>query len=93
MAANDIVLIIGAIGVLITSIATAIVTLRRVDTVRDVLREDVDTVKMVLQEDVQAVHKIVNQQRTDMLSYQEKLVTALVAAGIHVPTDESLKKD
>lgn len=82
MVATDIVLILGAVGVLITSIVGAIVTLRRVE----------DT-KKVLKEEVQEVHKIVNQQRTDMLSYQEKLVGALVSAGIHVPTDESLKKE
>lgn len=81
MVATDIVLILGAVGVLITSVVGAIVTLRRVD-----------ETKRALKEDVQGVHKIVNQQRTDMMSYQEKLIAALVAAGIHVPEDKSLKK-
>ena len=39
---------------------------------------------------VQSVHKIVNQQRTDMLRFQEALVRALIAAGIEVPIDQSL---
>jgi hypothetical protein len=78
---TDVVLLLGAIGVLVTTLTTAIVTLRRVDATKEVLRKD-----------VQDVHKIVNQQRTDMLSYQEKLIGSLVAAGIHVPEDKSLKR-
>lgn len=74
-------LLLGALGVLVTTISTAIVTLRRVDATKEVLRQD-----------VQDVHKIVNQQRTDMLSYQEKLIASLVSAGIHVPEDKSLKR-
>ena len=81
MTTADVVLLLGAVGVLITTISTAIVTLRRVKETKETLRTD-----------VQAVHKIVNQQRTDMLSYQEKLVKSLIAAGIHVPEDTSLKK-
>jgi len=80
MIVADIVLLLGAVGVLITTISTAILTLRRVRETKEVLRQD-----------VQDVHKIVNQQRTDMLAYQEKLVTSLVAAGLHVPEDTSLK--
>lgn len=80
MPASDIVLIITALGVLIGTIASAIVTLRRVD-----------SVKVELKEDVQGVHKIVNQQRTDMLAYQEKLISALRASGERVPPDESLQ--
>lgn len=38
---------------------------------------------------VQEVHKIVNQQRTDMLQYQKALVLALKTAGIEVPEDQS----
>jgi beta-lactamase regulating signal transducer with metallopeptidase domain len=77
----DVVLLLGAVGVLITTISTAILTLRRVKETKEVLRQD-----------VQDVHKIVNQQRTDMLSYQEKLIASLVSAGIHVPEDRSLKR-
>jgi beta-lactamase regulating signal transducer with metallopeptidase domain len=83
MPVSDIVLLLGAIGVLITTITTAILTLRRVDTVK----ERVEKVK----EDVQGVHKIVNQQRTDMLAYQDKLVMAIRAGGMHVPVDDSIK--
>jgi len=78
---TDVVLLMGALGVLITTITTAIMTLRRVDATKEVLRQD-----------VQDVHKIVNQQRTDMLLYQDKLVASLVSAGIHVPEDKSLKR-
>lgn len=38
---------------------------------------------------VQSVHKIVNQQRTDMVQYQRALIFALKAAGIEVPVDQS----
>ena len=78
MTPEGIVLILGGIGGLITAIVTAIVSLRKID-----------TVKATLQGDVQAVHKIVNQQRTDMLAYQDVLVTALQSAGIHVPHDKA----
>jgi len=81
MTAADIAIVLGAVGVLITSITASIVTLRRVD-----------ASKVAVQEDVAAVHKIVNQQRTDMLAYQATLVETLRASGIHVPTDESLEK-
>ena len=81
MSVTDAVLLMGAVGVLITTITTAIVTLRRVEATKEVLRQDVVD-----------VHKIVNQQRTDMLSYQEKLIASLVTAGIHVPEDKSLKR-
>ena len=40
--------------------------------------------------EVRKVHKIVNQQRTDMLKYQDHLVKTMRAAGLHVPDDESL---
>ena len=80
MTASDVVTIMGAAGVLITAIAGAIVTLRRVQDVKE-----------TLQSDVQAVHKIVNQQRTDMLAYQAKLVDALLVAGIKVPHDKALE--
>jgi hypothetical protein len=35
------------------------------------------------------VHKIVNQQRTDMLRYQRALEAALVHAGIDIPVDQA----
>ena len=88
MSVADVVLLLGAIGVLITTITTAIIALRRVETVKEVVKDTKET----LQKEVKDVHKIVNQQRTDMLSYQEKLIASLIAAGIHVPEDKSLKR-
>lgn len=82
MTPADVVLIIGAVGALVTVITSAIVSLRRID-----------SVKVELKEDVQAVHKIVNQQRTDMLAYQQTLTDLLVREGIRVPTDKSILKD
>jgi hypothetical protein len=79
---SDVVLILGAVGALVTVITAAVVSLRKIDTVKKELRED-----------VQAVHKIVNQQRTDMLAYQKTLIDVLVSKGIHVPTDSSLLKE
>jgi hypothetical protein len=38
---------------------------------------------------VQEVHKIVNQQRTDMLQYQKALIAALTEKGITIPVDQS----
>jgi len=46
---------------------------------------------VILRRDVRAVHKIVNQQRTDMLAYQARLIKALRREGLSVPEDESLK--
>jgi hypothetical protein len=79
VSAVDISIILGAVGVLVTSITGAIINLRRTDQVKE-----------VLQGDVREVHKIVNQQRTDMLAYQKQLEMALRAAGVHVPEDKSL---
>lgn len=84
MSGSDIALIITAVGVLVSTVVGAVVTLRRVDGVKT----EVDGVKT----DVQGVHQIVNQQRTDMLAYQRTLIEALQAQGIHVPTDQSLQK-
>lgn len=79
MSVADVVLILGAVGALITVVTGAIVSLRKIENVRADLKEE-----------VQGVHKIVNQQRTDMLAYQKTLIDVLVSKGIHVPTDESL---
>lgn len=38
----------------------------------------------------QEVHKIVNQQRTDMLAHQAVLESTLRSAGVAVPKDKSL---
>lgn len=82
MEVADIILIIGALGGLVTVVTAAIVSLRRID-----------SVKTELKQEVQEVHKIVNQQRTDMLAYQKTLIDALVSSGIHVPTDKSVLKE
>ena len=39
---------------------------------------------------VDAVHVLVNQQHTDLLRYQRALVSALAAANVTVPLDQSL---
>lgn len=44
---------------------------------------------VVLRRDVAAVHTLVNQNRTDMLTYQQDLVEALQAGGLIVPRDRS----
>lgn len=51
------------------------------------------TAAIVSLQRIEKVHKIVNQQRTDMLAYQKTLVDALKAQGIHVPADKSLLKE
>lgn len=76
MSAEGIALILGAVATLITAISTAIVL---------VLRANVRQV----QENVADVHKLVNQNRTDMLAYQQDLVEALQAGGLIVPRDRS----
>jgi hypothetical protein len=40
--------------------------------------------------DTQEIHKIVNQQRTDMLRFQRALIKTLVEHGVKVPEDQSL---
>ncbi len=40
---------------------------------------------------VAEVHTMVNQQRTDMMRYQEALVEALQQGGVAIPADESLR--
>lgn len=82
MSVADVVLLLGAVGALITVIAGAIVSLRRIESVRTDLKGDVE-----------GVHRIVNQQRTDMLAYQKTLIDVLISKGIHVPTDKSLLKE
>ncbi len=38
-----------------------------------------------------STHKIVNQQRTDMLNFQRALIRALDDAGVSVPVDQSVE--
>lgn len=46
-------------------------------------------VVLVLKRDVQKVHQLVNQNRTDMLQYQNDLIGVLQANKIIVPRDRS----
>lgn len=41
---------------------------------------------------INSVHKIVNQQRTDMLRYEAALKAALRHAGVDIPADQSLEQ-
>lgn len=96
MPVSDIVLLLGAVGVLITTIAGAIMTLRRVDVVKsqvETVKAEVEATKAEIKEDVQAVHTIVNQHQTDMLAYQQVLVEALKDKGINVPKDVSIETE
>jgi hypothetical protein len=67
--------ILTAIATLITAIGGAVVTAK-------VMIPNFKTNK--------ATHKIVNQQRTDMLNFQGALIRALKKEGIEVPIDQSL---
>lgn len=96
MPVSDIVLLLGAVGVLVTTIAGAIMTLRRVETVKaevETVKAEVETSKSEIKEGVEAVHKIVNQHQTDMLAYQQLLVDTLTDKGIHVPRDVSVEQE
>ena len=46
-------------------------------------------VVLILRSKIKEVHKLVNQNRTDMLAYQQDLVAALQAGGLIVPRDKS----
>ena len=46
---------------------------------------------LILKAKVADVHRLVNQNRTDMLAYQQDLVQALQAGGLIVPRDKSTK--
>ena len=50
-------------------------------------------VVLVLRRDVGKVHKLVNQNRSDMLAYQGDLVQALQEGGLIVPRDKSATED
>lgn len=76
MTAEGIALILGAVATLVTSIATAIVL---------VLKRDVRQANESLGE----VHALVNQNRTDMLRYQNDLIMVLQHNNIVVPRDRS----
>jgi hypothetical protein len=48
------------------------------------------TVLIPILRQTKSTHKIVNQQRTDMLRFQRALIRALTDAGIEVPIDQSV---
>lgn len=76
MTAEGIALILGAVATLVTATSAAIVL---------ILKRDVRQANESLGE----VHALVNQNRTDMVQYQNDLIQALVANGIIVPRDRS----
>jgi hypothetical protein len=76
MTPEGVALILGAVATLTTAVSTAIVL---------VLRAKVSKVG----DSVADVHRLVNQNRTDMLTYQQDLVAALQAGGLIVPRDKS----
>lgn len=78
MTPEGIALVLGAVATLITAVSTAIVLVLRT-TLRQVHNSVTD------------VHRLVNQNRADMLAYQQDLVQALQAGGLIVPRDKSTK--
>lgn len=78
MTPEGIALVLGAVATLITAVSTAIVLVLRT-TLRQVHNSVTD------------VHGLVNQNRADMLAYQQDLVQALQAGGLIVPRDKSTK--
>jgi hypothetical protein len=76
MTAEGVALILGAVATLTTAVSTAIVL---------ILKAKVTKVG----DSVAEVHQLVNQNRTDMLAYQQDLVEALQAGGLIVPRDKS----
>jgi hypothetical protein len=51
------------------------------------------TVVIPLFKTAKSTHRIVNQQRTDMLNFQRALVRTLVEHGIKPPIDQSLSDE
>lgn len=49
-------------------------------------------VVLILKRDVSKVHQLVNQNRTDMLQYQNDLIMVLQSNGIIVPRDRSTSR-
>lgn len=71
---------LGAIAGAITAVATMVTAIGGI-----YLGRRMQGVKVQSDE----IHKIVNQQRTDMLQYQKALIAALAAHDIDVPVDQS----
>jgi uncharacterized protein YoxC len=77
-------------AVVTTAIATAITAVGGLVLAVSVLIPTLRATRQAVA-NVAEVHTMVNQQRTDMLRYNEDLVSALRAAGVAVPTDRSLR--
>lgn len=75
MAPSTLAGVITAIGVVITALGGLVAAF---------------TVFLPILRNVKETHKIVNQDRTDMLKFQRTLIRTLVAHGIAVPEDQSL---
>lgn len=76
MTAEGVAIILGAVATLITAISTAIVL---------VTRREVTAARS----DLAQVHILVNQNRTDALTYQQDLIKVLQENDIIVPRDQS----
>jgi len=78
-------------AVVITAVATAITAVGGLVLAVSVLIPTLRATRQAVA-NVAEVHTMVNQQRTDMLRYNEDLVNALNSAGVAVPTDRSLRR-
>ena len=76
MTAEGVALILGAVATLITAVSTAIVL---------VTRREVTAARS----DLAQVHTLVNQNRTDAITYQQDLIRVLQENNIIVPRDQS----
>lgn len=74
----------------ITAIATVVTALALLVSALGVMIPTLRRTKLVEQK-VDQVHVMVNQERTDRMAYQEKLIAALQAGSVTIPTDDSLK--
>jgi len=79
-----------SLAALVTAIATALIAVGGVITSITVLLPILRGTRANTRSIVE-VHTIVNQQRTDAMRYQERLIEALITAGIAVPPDSSLR--
>jgi UPF0716 family protein affecting phage T7 exclusion len=79
-----------SVATLVTAIATALIAIGGVITSVTVLLPILRGTRANSRQIIE-VHTMVNQQRTDQLRYQERLIEALTAAGVAVPPDSSLR--
>ena len=81
--------VITALGGLVLAFSVLIPILRNSKEAKAAAIEARDTAAQASSK-TDEVHKIVNQQRTDMIRYTEALIRTLRAAGIEVPIDQSI---